>query len=535
MVLNFKSKNHFKGKNIIFFLLCFFVIMASTGNNTENLSISNTTINWIHSPTIVISTESDSSSRDPAMAIDSKNNIHMVWSDFSNVSNSGTDNDIFYKVWNATTDQWGSTIVVSETDTPNSWAPAIAIDFNDNVHIVWDDSTNYTASGTDRDIFYRMWNSSSDIWSNMTVLSNESSENSLNVDIAVDSKNNLHVVWNDLTNYLGAGTDNDIFYRFFNVSSNIWEDTEVVTVDSSDDSHFPKISVNKEDIVHIVWMEDISGSKNIYFTKWNETKNDWGNIETVWNVTTTVVSYPDMTIDSENNVHFTWQSDADYLSSGSDSDIFYRYYNNNNSTWSSIELVSTESTSRSDRPSIAVDTLNNIHIAWDDETEYASSGSDGDIFYKKKYSETNTWDTTQVVSTESTLLSRDVKIITDENNGVHIAWYDSTSYDNSGTDHDIFYKSSTISNIPTETVTVTTTTTDSQTEIETSQVNKTITQTNTETHTGPVETLTETISITIDQTTEVTTEINNLSVHFTSLMVTIGLVGFVLRLRNNKN
>ena len=50
--------------------------------------------------------------------------------------------------------------------------------------------------------------------------------------------------------------------------------------------------------------------------------------------------------------------------------------------WSVTEVVSTESTSDSTWPSLAVDSSDVMHVAWDDQTDYGGSGSDDDIFYK---------------------------------------------------------------------------------------------------------------------------------------------------------
>ena len=45
-------------------------------------------------------------------------------------------------------------------------------------------------------------------------------------------------------------------------------------------------------------------------------------------------------------------------------------------------MVSTESTSDSDYPSLDVELNGMVHIAWDDATDYSGSGTDFDIFYK---------------------------------------------------------------------------------------------------------------------------------------------------------
>ncbi|MBY9019123.1 MAG: hypothetical protein KGD66_09870, partial [Candidatus Lokiarchaeota archaeon] len=49
--------------------------------------------------------------------------------------------------------------------------------------------------------------------------------------------------------------------------------------------------------------------------------------------------------------------------------------------WTTTEIVSTESTSYSLDPTIAVDGSGNVHIAWYDGGQYGGSGVDRDIFY----------------------------------------------------------------------------------------------------------------------------------------------------------
>jgi len=47
------------------------------------------------------------------------------------------------------------------------------------------------------------------------------------------------------------------------------------------------------------------------------------------------------------------------------------------------EVVSTESTAGSSNPSITVDGAGNVHVVWMDSTDYDNSGTDTDIFYKR--------------------------------------------------------------------------------------------------------------------------------------------------------
>jgi hypothetical protein len=71
---------------------------------------------------------------------------------------------------------------------------------------------------------------------------------------------------------------------------------------------------------------------------------------------------------------------TDYGGSGADADIFYK--SRDSSSWTTTEIVSTESTAHSEWPSIYRDNLGTIHFAWGDMTDYSGAGTDNDIFYK---------------------------------------------------------------------------------------------------------------------------------------------------------
>jgi PKD repeat protein len=80
-----------------------------------------------------------------------------------------------------------------------------------------------------------------------------------------------------------------------------------------------------------------------------------------------------------------------------------------------------------------------VHVAWDDGSNYGGSGSDDDIFYKYKPAGSS-WSTTEVVSTESTDNSWWVSLMVGSDSIVHVSWQDWTNYGGSGSDRDVFYK-----------------------------------------------------------------------------------------------
>jgi hypothetical protein len=145
--------------------------------------------------------------------------------------------------------------------------------------------------------------------------------------------------------------------------------------------------------------------------------------------------WPSLEVDSDKNIHVIWDDWTDYGGAGADEDIFYKV--KTGSGWSTTEVVSTESTETSYQSSLDVDS-SYVHVAWKDSTVYGGSGVDADIFYK--YKSTGGWSTTEVVSTESTAQSEWPSLDIDTVGTVHVAWGDLTDYSGSGNDIDVFYK-----------------------------------------------------------------------------------------------
>ena len=401
---------------------------------------------WGWTSTEVVSTESTSVSFDPTIAVDGSGNVHIAWRDSTNYGGSGGDYDIFYKRWNATTAAWTTIEVVSTEGTGDSFSPTIAVDGSGNVHIVWYEETNYGGSGTDNDIFYKHWNATTAAWTMTKVVSTESTGDSWFPTIVVDGSGNVHIAWHDNTDYNGAGLDDaDIFYKLWNATTASWNTTEVISTESTSHSAYPIIAADGSGNVHIAWEDDTNyggagGDNDIFYKRWNVTTATWNTTEVVSTESTSDSEYPTIAVNGSGNVHIAWEEYTDYSGSGTDYDIFYKHWNTITTTWTMTEVVSTESTDNSWRPTIAVDDFGNVYITWRDITDYSGSGIDSDIFYKRWNATTVIWTMTEVVSTESTGSSYDPTIVVDGSGNTHIAWYDYTNYGGSGTDADIFYK-----------------------------------------------------------------------------------------------
>ena len=247
-----------------FRILCILILSLLILTNSKSFLYAETSSFWTTPE--VVSTESTAHSSSPSITADSLGNVYVGWVDYSLYAGSGGDMDIFYKYWNSTTSAWTTTEVVSTESTSVSTNPSIAVDSARNVHISWEDTTVYGVSGFDSDIFYKYWNASSSMWTMTEIVSTESTDSSKRPSIAVDSAANIHVVWNDRTDYAGCGVDEDIFYKCWNTTTSSWTITEVLSPESSKNCYGPSLCVDSLDKVHISWCDE---------TNYLSSGNDW--------------------------------------------------------------------------------------------------------------------------------------------------------------------------------------------------------------------------------------------------------------------
>ncbi len=400
---------------------------------------------WKWNATEVVSTESTGISGAPSLSVSPTGTVHLAWEDYTAYAGSGTDGDIFYKRWDATTSLWTTTEVVSTESTGESGDPSLAVDSAENIHIAWQDETDYTGAGTEWDIFYKRWDASTSLWITTEVVSTESTANSIFPSLAPDSAGNIHIAWWDQTDYAGAGTEFDIFYKRWDASTSTWTTTEVVSTESTGHSNHPSLAVDAAGNVHIAWGDQTAYAGagtdwDIFYKRWDTSTSTWTTTEVVSTESTDVSANPSLAVDSTGTVHIAWHDQTDYAGAGTEWDIFYKRWEASTSTWTTTEVVSTESTGDSSYPSLAVYPTGTIHVAWHDFTNYAGAGIEFDIFYKRWEASTSLWTTTEVVSTESISGSENPSLAVDSAGDVHVAWQDETDYAGSGIDIDIFYK-----------------------------------------------------------------------------------------------
>jgi len=323
---------------------------------------------------------------------------------------------------------------------------SIAVDKDGGVHVVWEENTDTGCAGDDKDIYYRYRNPNG-VWSYYSIVSEaspcQSSASSNNPSIAVDNNGGVHIVWSDESDDLcGSGSDQDIFYQYRHPAGGYGLGIQLVSIQSNSNSILPKIAVDDDGGKYVTWVE-YGGDMDVVLRYCDCAPGE------IWDTSTKSIissgsdaksSRPSIALGG--GVHVVWEEcDSDY--GGGDTDIVYSTSIDNGATWNDAEVISTESNGNSYSPSIGF-SCNNLHVAWQDYSNYAGCGSDPDIFYKQKQLGDPWPASTSIVSHSSNSLSFRPALAS-EDHITFVAWADDTDT-GSGSDRDIFYSKNSYAN-----------------------------------------------------------------------------------------
>jgi len=347
-------------------------------------------------------------SSSPAIGVDSQNRIHVVYEDYT-PGVWGNDCELMHVSYTPGLG-WSNITVISDGYQGIYWndglslEPDIAIDVDDNIHVVWSDNTE-GAWGTDVEIMYVKYTQGVG-WSNVTVISD--GHNGIywndgfsdNPNIATDN-NFVHVVWQDSTDGFW-GTDREIMHIKYTPNSG-WSDLSIVSEGyignihnywNNGDSRAPAIACHSGN-THIVWADDTNGIwgddfeimhiKHSSISGWSEiTVISDGFKGKYWNDAESF--NPELVVDYNDNVHVIWQDFTEGIwdSGGSDNEIMYTNYTSTNG-WTNISIISDGyagiywNTGLNLNPDLCLG-QNNIYVVWQDSTR-GIWGTDYEIMF----------------------------------------------------------------------------------------------------------------------------------------------------------
>ena len=231
----------------------------------------------------------------PSVAVDSQDNVHVVWTGKGWGSNPNYNNIQYRK---RTSSGWQAQEAVTDKDS-TQYNPAIAIDSQGNVHVVWYGG-GWGSNPNYYNIQYRKRTSAG--WQAQEALTDKD-DKQYDPAIAIDSQDNVHIVWEG-----GGWGSNPDYYniQYRKRTSSGWQAQEAVT-DKDDDQYYPSIAVDSQDNIHIVWegwgWGTNTGNANTQYRK--RTSSGWQTQEAVTDVNYNQFDQT-IAIDSQDNVHVIW-------------------------------------------------------------------------------------------------------------------------------------------------------------------------------------------------------------------------------------
>jgi hypothetical protein len=186
--------------------------------------------------------------------------------------------------------------------------------------------------------------------------------------IAIDSKNQIHVVWYGRDQvYTGANERQIKYARWNGAAWSAWINISPVTGYSSNTywQEHPIIVVGKNDVLHVLWEGSNSGSAGVQQIKHcmsTDSGNTWTSWENISLLDSSGQSRPDAVVDQNGNLYTAWYGG---VSSQTGTRIKYARWNTGSATWSPVQIVAGVEGFNQKHVSLAIDKSNTLRLAWD--------------------------------------------------------------------------------------------------------------------------------------------------------------------------
>jgi hypothetical protein len=315
--------------------------VAWQDNRRENwdiyVSTSSDGINWSTETRV---TDSNDNQINPAIVVDSSNNAYIVWEDDRN-----SNQDIYV----ATSGNGFVTKTVSQItlDNSNQVEPAIAVDSDNTVYIVWTDTRN-----SKNDIYGAASNNGP--WTNVAILNN--ANNQSNPAIATESEGSiLHLVCVDDT-----PGDDDIFYAKTSggLPGSPLTGRSIID-DTGEDQLNPTIAVSGSTgnnlRVFVCWEDKRNADDDLYFAELGSGSET--NVLVDDDGTNTDQTEPAINIDGDGHPYLVWTDNRN-----TNTDIYYAGSTSVESTVLASSNISTSSTVTVGTPPNAIDSVDDVSV-----------------------------------------------------------------------------------------------------------------------------------------------------------------------------
>ena len=226
-----------------------------------------------------------------AIGVDSSDALHVVWMDYT-----PDPSEIYYKQSTDAGVTWSPVKRLTWT-AGGAYIPAIAIDADDAIHVVWHDFLP-----GDPAIYYKKSTDGGTNWSAAKRLT-WASGMSYQPAVAAGSDNTIHVVWEaDTPGNL------EIYYKRSTNGGTTWSAVKRLTWTSSS-SYIPAMAIGSDNTIQIVWYDLTPGNYEIYSRQSEDGGATWGAVKRLtWTSGTSMD--PIIAVDLSNVFHLVYEDNT---------------------------------------------------------------------------------------------------------------------------------------------------------------------------------------------------------------------------------
>lgn len=176
----------------------------------------------------------------PKLEIDSRNRLHLLWIEKDSKTGPHFNHQIEENC------AWGEVKEIPFRTADYDYI----FDKKDRLHLVYFRPEN--SGGYDENsVYYRFSDDYGDSWSDSVLVHKSGRENAVNVQILLDQKNNIHIIWTK--NLTGNKWGGETIYHSFSANGIHWRTPENAVPQSVDGFLYFSAAIDKSDKIHLVY------------------------------------------------------------------------------------------------------------------------------------------------------------------------------------------------------------------------------------------------------------------------------------------